>query len=105
MVEWSSLVFNGLWVLGAAVIVAVFSLSTYEARCRGRQLWVQLSLPGFRLPMTVGLVLISLGAALIGPRWWERVLWGLFCILSVWQLRTDWQEWKAKSDHAQPPSS
>jgi hypothetical protein len=105
MVEWNSLIFNGLWVLGAAVIVAAFSLSVYETRCRGGHLRVQLGSPGIRLSLMVGFVLVSLGIALIGPRWWERVLWGLLCALSVWQLWTDWQEWKAKRDRAQPPNS
>ena len=98
MVEWIGLAFNGLWVLGAAVILAAFSFSYYKAQGWGKQLRVQLTASGFQLPFTIGLVLISLGAALIGPRWWERGLWGVLCAMSTWQLRTTWREWRTGGD-------
>jgi hypothetical protein len=93
LVEWTSLAFNGLWVSGAAVILAAFSLACHEAQLRDERLRLRLAAPGFQLWLLVGLVLIGLGLALVGPRWWERVLWGLFCAASVWQLWTTWREW------------
>jgi multisubunit Na+/H+ antiporter MnhB subunit len=93
MVDWGSLAFNGLWVLGASVILAAFSISSYEAQRRGEPLRVRLTAPSFQLWLLVGLVLISLGAALIGPRWWERVLWGMLCATSAWQL---WVVWRTR---------
>ena len=98
MVDWASLAFNGLWVLGAAVILAAFSLSRYEAQRRGERLRMRLVVPGFQLPLLVGLALISLGVALIGPRWWERVLWGALCAMSTWQLWAVWREWRTEGD-------
>jgi len=101
MVEWAALAFNGLWVLGAAVILAAVSLSCYEAQRSGGRWRNRLAAPGFQLPILVGCLLISLGLALApasGPRWWERVLWGLCGIVSAWQLWTVWREWKHKSD-------
>lgn len=92
MVEWTSLAFNGLWVLGAAVTLAAFSLCCYQAHCRGERLRVHLATAGFQAWLMVGLAFISVGAALLGPRWWERVLWGLFCAMNVWQLWTAWRE-------------
>ena len=35
MIDWAGLTFNGLWVLGAAVILAALSFSHYEAQRRG----------------------------------------------------------------------
>ncbi len=98
MVEWTSLAFNGLWVLGAAVILAAFSLSYYEAQRRGERLRVRLAAPGFQLWLLAGLVLISLGVGLIGPCWWERLLWGVFCAMSAWQLWVAWREWRTGGD-------
>ena len=98
MIDWASLAFNGLWVMGVAVILAALSHSSYEAQRQGERLRTQLAAPGFQAWLSVGLALISLGLALIGPRWWERVLWGLFCVTSVWQLWIAWREWKAESD-------
>jgi multisubunit Na+/H+ antiporter MnhB subunit len=93
MVEWTSLAFNGLWVMGAAVILASFSLSYFEAHRRGEQLRVRLVAPGFQLWLAVGLMLISLGLTLREPRWWGRVLWGALLITSAWQL---WSVWRAR---------
>jgi multisubunit Na+/H+ antiporter MnhB subunit len=92
MIDWAGLAFNALWVLGAAVILAALSLSYYEAQRRNERLRIQLAAPAFQMWLSAGLVLISLGLVLIGPRWWERVLWGLLCGLSVWQL---WSAWRA----------
>jgi multisubunit Na+/H+ antiporter MnhB subunit len=98
MVEWTSLAFNELWVLGAAVILAAFSLACYEAHRRSERLWVRLAGSGFQLWLFVGLALISLGAALTGLRWWERVLWGLLCAMSVWQVWAAWRESRTKGN-------
>jgi dolichyl-phosphate-mannose--protein O-mannosyl transferase len=99
MVDWSALIFNGLWVLGAALILAAFSFSSYEARRRGEPLRVRLAATGFQLPFMAGLALVSLGIALTaGSRWWERVLWGLLCILGTWQLWIIWRAWRTERD-------
>lgn len=104
MIDWAGLAFNALWVLGAAVILAALSFFYYEAlrprsvqaHRRGERLRTQLSAPGFQTWLFVGLVLISLGLALIGPRWWEHVVWGLLCAASAWQLWSAWRDWRAK---------
>ena len=95
--DWAKLAFNGLWVLGAAVILAAFSFSCYEAQRRGERMRVRLAALGFQWWLSVGLVLISLGAALIGPRWWEHMLWGLLCAMSFWQLWTMWGKWSKEN--------
>jgi len=84
MVDWTSLLFNGFWVLGTAVILSAFSLAYYEARTRGERLQIQLSTPEFRARSLGGLTLVSLGAALLGRHWWDRLLWGVLCAMSVW---------------------
>ena len=98
MVDWASLAFNGLWVLGAAVILAALSLSRYESQRRGERLRARLAAPAFQLWLSAGLTLISLGVALIGPRWWERALWGVLCAMSAWQARGAWREWRTGGD-------
>ncbi|MEE8391334.1 MAG: hypothetical protein V3S14_11145 [Anaerolineae bacterium] len=98
MIDWTGLTFNGLWVLGAAVILAALSFSYYEAQRRGERLRTRLAAPGFQAGCSVGLILISMGLALIGPRWWERVLWGLLCATSGWQLGAAWRAWRMGND-------
>ncbi len=103
MIDWTGVIFNGLWVLGTAVILAVLSLAHYDARRRDERLSARLAMPGFQMGCFAGLGLISLGLALIGPRWWERVLWGLLCATSAWQLWIAWCNRRAESDVAPPP--
>jgi len=91
MVDWASLAFNGLWVLGAAVILAAFGFSCYEAERQAEPLRTRLSAQGFQLPLAMGMFLISLGAALLASPWWERLLWGLLCLASIGQLWTGWR--------------
>lgn len=92
MIDWTGLASNALWVVGAAIILAALSFSYYEAQRRGERLREHLQAPRFQTWLSLGLFLICLGLALLGPRWWERVLWGLLCGLSAWQLWTAWHE-------------
>jgi len=92
VIDWVGLASNALWVVGAAIILAALSFSYYEAQRRGERLRERLQAPCFQTWLSLGLLLISLGLALLGPRWWERVVWGLLCALSAWQLWTAWQE-------------
>ena len=98
MIDWVNVFFNVLWILGAAVILAALSFYQYDAQRRGERLRVRLAASDFQAWLSIGLVLISLSLALIGPRWWERVLWGLLCVMSAWQLWGAWREWKAERD-------
>jgi multisubunit Na+/H+ antiporter MnhB subunit len=98
MIDWVNVFFNALWVLGAAVILAALSFYHYDAQNRGERLRVRLAAPDFQVWLSVGLVLISLGLALTGASWWERVLWALFCVVSAWQIRVSWRQWKAERD-------
>jgi hypothetical protein len=87
-----------LWVLGAAMVLAAFSFCCYEAQRRGQRLRMRLGAPGFQLWLSVGLMLVGVGAALLGPRWWERVLWGVFGVMNMWQLVIAWREWRTGGD-------
>ena len=96
--DWTGLAFNGLWVLGASVILAAFSFSCYEAFLRRERLRARLAAPGFQVWFLAGMALVSLGAALAIARWWERILWGLLCAGSAWQLWVSWRALKAEDD-------
>ena len=94
--DWPGLALNGLWVLGAAVILAAFSFLSYDAHRRGERLRVRLRDASFRVWLMGGLFLIELGVSLLVRRWWERGLWGLVCAATGWQLWVAWREWKAE---------
>lgn len=96
--DWIGLAFNSFWVLGAAVILAAFGFCCYDVHVRGERLRARLTVPDFQMWLLVGLTLIGLGAALTVSRWWERALWGLLCVVNVWQIWLSWRESKTGGD-------
>lgn len=94
--DWTGLVFTGLWVLGAAVILTGFSFCFYQAHRRGQRLRVWLAASSFRRWLWIGLFLIGLGAALLASHWWEYVLWGAFCAVSALRLWGVWRGCRGK---------
>jgi hypothetical protein len=87
VIDWPHLLFNTLWILGCAVILAAFSHSHWLAGVRGTSTRRLLNTPAFQLPFTLGLTLISLGLLLLAAAWLERALWGLFTLLFLYQSR------------------
>ncbi len=98
MIDWPNLISNGLWVLGAAVILAALSFAHYQAQRQGEGLRVRLAAPAFQTWLNAGLTLISLALALIEPRWWQRVLWGLLCAADGWQRWNAWRDWATEKN-------
>lgn len=81
---------NALWILGLAVLLAVWSYAAYEAgrrKCKVRHVTNEL---GYALALNAGMVLFLAGMATTEDRWWARVLWiviGLGVIAeSVWRI-------------------
>ncbi len=82
--------FNALWVLGLAVLLAVWSYAAYEAsrrKCKVHRIVDEL---GYALALRAGMVLFLAGMATTEDRGWARGLWiviGLGVIAeSVWQI-------------------
>ena len=98
MLDWSDLAINGLWIAGLAWVLAVCSVSSYEAQEVGLRLRHMLRMPRQQVAITLGLSLCSLGMLLLSPRWWERALW---CILLLLLLsRALWL--RLRADHSDP---
>jgi hypothetical protein len=95
MIDWLSVLFNALWVMGGALILAAFSHTHWLAGVRRVSLRRLLNTPHFQLPFTVGLTLISLGLLFLASTWLERGLWAIFTLLFTWQL---WQSWQTCRD-------
>lgn len=81
---------NSLWILGLAVLLAVWSYASYEAsrrKVKVRQVMHEL---GYALTLNVGMLLFLAGMATTEDRGWARGLWivlGLGVIAeSVWRI-------------------
>ncbi|MFN2108162.1 MAG: hypothetical protein ACK2UI_00750 [Anaerolineae bacterium] len=81
---------NSLWILGLAVLLAVWSYASYEASRRKQKVRHVMHELGYALALNAGMVLFLAGMATTEDRWWARVLWiviGLGVIAeSVWLI-------------------
>lgn len=86
MIDWQSVLFNGSWILGSAVILAALSYHYWVAAREKHRLRLQLNSPAFLRPFWLGLVFIGIGLAGTSSRVWEIALWIAFTILSFVNL-------------------
>jgi heme A synthase len=81
---------NSLWILGLAVLLAVWSYASYEAGRRKQKVRHITRELGYSLTLNAGLVLFLAGMAATEDRGWARGLWivlGLGVIAeSVWRI-------------------
>lgn len=91
MIDWPHIVYNGLWIVGCAVILADFSYANWLAHVYGVRTRQLLGRRGFQLVFFVGLSLIALGLFFLGHGWLEHALWALLAFLCAWQ---SWSLWR-----------
>ena len=85
MIDWLNAFYNALWILGLAIILAAFSYADWRARLGGQKLRQRLNAAPFQLPLSLGLLLLSLSLLLLAHTWWERVIWLVFGGLFLFQ--------------------
>jgi cell division protein FtsW (lipid II flippase) len=79
---WAMLI-NALWILGLAVILAVWSYARYTAHVKGVRVKEKFDTLKYALVLNAGVLLFLLGMMLTEDRWWVRILWTL---LIIWVL-------------------
>lgn len=81
---------NSLWILGLAVLLAVWSYASYEASRRKQKVHHVINELGYALALNAGMVLFLAGMATTEDRGWARGLWiviGTGVIAeSVWRI-------------------
>ena len=86
VIEWTSVLFNGFWILGCALILAAFSYHHWQAQVEKTRTREQLKRPSFAKPFWLGFLFICLGLVTTSTRWWESIIWGIFVVLSLLNL-------------------
>ena len=81
-----SVFFNGLWILGLAVLLAGFSYHYWLAHQENRRLVEQLQGSAFRQVFWLGLALIGAGLVGTSDETWELIVWILFTAYSLFNL-------------------
>ena len=84
MIIWRVLVPNLGWILGATVILSVWSFGSYRAACHGatgvlRHNW---EVPAFRRALFLGVLMISLSQVLISQALWRQLVWIVVSVVS-----------------------
>lgn len=67
--------FNALWILGLAVVLAVWSYARYTAHVNGVRVRDMLNKLRYALVLNSGLLLFLCGMALTEDRWFAKILW------------------------------
>ncbi len=89
MIDFQAVLFDALWILGLAGVLATFSYLDWVRLQRGwrwRSLWDR---PCFVVPLSVSLALFCVGVGLSGATseppdpWWQTTMWGLLALLFV----------------------
>jgi hypothetical protein len=83
MINWQSLFFNSLWVVGLSLLLAAFSYHAWLATENDRKLWTQLSQPGFIRWVWTAVLLVSIGLLGVSQQLWEIILWAVMALISV----------------------
>lgn len=84
VIDWLSVVMNGFWILGTAVVLAVFSYQysqTDPPDLKGR-----LEGQSFLRPFWAGITCIAVGLVGTSNTWWEAVIWGILILISVMNI-------------------
>jgi hypothetical protein len=112
MIDFAALAANALWVLGLAVLLAVWSYARYEAHRQDVKTREMLKRLRYSLWVNAGLLLFVAGMALTEHRWWARGLWILvgvgFLVDSGIRIAEDRKEDHEATlsevmDHTEPP--
>ena len=82
---------NGLWIVGLAVLLAAFSYHYDEARRAERPLKRQLQRRSFVRAGWTGVTLIGAGLAATSQAVWEAVIWILFTLYALYNAVRIWR--------------
>jgi hypothetical protein len=81
MIDVWGVLSNGLWVVGLAGLLAVWSWARYAAHEAGVRPQEILRRRGYVIALDAGLLLFVAGMASTEDRWWARILWAA---IGVW---------------------
>ena len=91
VIDWQVVWTNGLWILGAAVLLATFSYTYYLSQIQPQSLGEINQQRPFAQFFWFGFLLILLGLVFTSRRWWETAVWLLFSGWAMFNLIASWR--------------
>ncbi len=86
MIDWQSVLFNGLWIVGLSVLLAALGYAYWAAGEQKRPLRLQLGSIGFLRAFWISMTFFCIGLAGTSLRLWETILWGVLAAFSAFSL-------------------
>lgn len=90
MIDWFSVGFGALWILGLGLVLATLSFANYLASQQKRRFRQVLGMPTCQIMIDVGLAFFCMGQAGGVSALWERLLWivlALMFAVQTWQAK------------------
>jgi len=90
MIDWYSVGFGALWILGLGLVTAALSFANYLASQQKRRFRQALEMPACRIMIDLGMVFFCLGWTGSVSGTWERIVWAVLALmfaLQTWQAR------------------
>jgi hypothetical protein len=90
MIDWYSVGFGALWILGLGLVTTALSFANYLVSQQKRRFKQALAMPSCRIMIDLGLVFFCLGWAGSVSVVWERLLWAVLALIfavQAWQAR------------------
>jgi len=90
MIDWVSVGFGALWILGLGLVVTALSFANYLASQQKRRFGQVLEMPACRIMIDLGLVFFCLGWTGSVSVVWERIVWAVLALIfavRTWQAR------------------
>jgi hypothetical protein len=86
MIDWVSVGFSALWILGLGLVTAALSFAYYLASQQKRRFMQVLEMTAYRIIIYLGLVFFSLGWAGGVSAVWERLVWAILALIFAVQI-------------------
>ncbi len=91
MIDWLSVIANGFWIVGLALVLAALSYYYWHASQAGHSLREEFGGPAFQKVAAVGLLLVGVGLAGTSTAPWQVALAGATVLGSAVALVLLWR--------------
>jgi hypothetical protein len=90
MIDWYSVGFGALWILGLGLVTAALSFAYYLASQQKLRFRQALEMPACRIMIDLGLIFFALGWTGSVSSTWERIVWAVLALVfavQTWRAR------------------
>ena len=90
MIDWYSVGFGALWILGLSIGLAAVSFANYRSGMEKRKLWQVLGRSNLEFVLDLAVMFFCMGLVGSADAIWERIVWAVLALMfavQTWQAR------------------